>query len=71
MGKLEYIIRPEQEPKNCLEFEKKLDELVADLKDLGSDYMQSMYVDILEEIHKLIMNFLDVIIDTGIKRLGK
>ena len=35
---------------------KNLEELIADLKDLGSDYMQSMYESILEEIIVLCMN---------------
>jgi hypothetical protein len=34
--------------------EDKLQDLVDDLKDLGSDYMQGMYIDILDEIVKVV-----------------
>ena len=42
MSPLDYIIRPDQEPKDSVDFEKRLDELVVELKDLGSDYMTGM-----------------------------
>tara|TARA_R100000458_G_C8256387_1_gene232472 strand:- start:933 stop:1289 length:357 start_codon:yes stop_codon:yes gene_type:complete len=58
------------EPKDSYEFEKRLVELVDDLKDLGSDYMQGMYIDILEDIHNLILNYLDVITQSAIERIG-
>ena len=61
MSPLDYIIRPDQEPKDSVDFEKRLDKLVAELKDLGSDYMTGMYLDVLSEMTILIKKQLETI----------